>query len=67
MHPQAVKRGVELRSVHEELRSATAAAAAAGVSDVPAVRVGEHVWIGERAVEEAAAFMRAQPVAGVTR
>jgi 2-hydroxychromene-2-carboxylate isomerase len=67
MHPQAVKSGVELRSVHEELARATSAAAAAGVSDVPAVRIQERVWIGERAVEEAAAHMRAHPLAGALR
>ncbi|HEY2142234.1 MAG TPA: DsbA family protein [Solirubrobacteraceae bacterium] len=59
MHPRAVRQGEALRSVREELSRATAAAAAAGVSDVPAVRVGEGVWVGERAVEDAAAHMSA--------
>ncbi len=55
MHPAAVLKGAELRSVGEELSRATIAAAQAGVSDVPAVRVGEQVFVGERAVEDAAA------------
>jgi 2-hydroxychromene-2-carboxylate isomerase len=40
MHPQAVLRGAELRSVREQLTQATAEATAAGVEDVPAVRIG---------------------------
>lgn len=59
MHPRAVEQGQALRSIRDELSRATAAAAAAGVTDVPAVRVGERVWVGERAVEDAAAHMRA--------
>jgi 2-hydroxychromene-2-carboxylate isomerase len=58
MHPAAVLRGAELRSVREQLSSATALAAQAGVSDVPAVRIGEHVFIGEHALAEAAAMGR---------
>jgi 2-hydroxychromene-2-carboxylate isomerase len=59
MHPAAVIKAAELRSVAEQLSTATALAAAAGVVDVPAVRVEERVWVGERAVEDAAAHMRA--------
>jgi 2-hydroxychromene-2-carboxylate isomerase len=58
MHPSAVLKGAELRSVGEQLSSATAAAAELGVDDVPAVRIGERVFIGERAVEDAAAHAR---------
>jgi 2-hydroxychromene-2-carboxylate isomerase len=54
MHPNAVLRGIELASVRAQLSAATAAAARAGVTDVPAVRVGERVFIGERALELAA-------------
>jgi 2-hydroxychromene-2-carboxylate isomerase len=53
MHPQAVLRGAELRSVREQLAGATAEAARAGVGDVPAVRIGDRVLAGERALEEA--------------
>jgi 2-hydroxychromene-2-carboxylate isomerase len=57
MHPTAIQKGTELRSVREQLSAATAAAAAVGVSDVPAVRVGGEVFVGERALELAAARM----------
>jgi len=64
MHPTAVLRGAELRSVSDQLSAATAAAAALGVSEVPAVVVsssvaGEpgRVHLGERALELAAAWM----------
>ncbi len=57
MHPAAVVKGTELLSVREQLSAATVAAARAGVSDVPAVRVGEEVFVGERALERAATCM----------
>ncbi len=57
MHPAAVLKGAGLRSVKEQLSSATAVAARAGVTDVPAVRIGETVFVGERAVEDAATHM----------
>jgi 2-hydroxychromene-2-carboxylate isomerase len=56
MHPSAVLKGAELRSVGEQLSATTAAAATLGVSDVPAVRVGERVFLGERALEQAGAY-----------
>jgi 2-hydroxychromene-2-carboxylate isomerase len=59
MHPSAVLKGAELRSVGEQLSAVTAAAAELGVSDVPAVRVGERVFHGERALGEAAAYAEA--------
>jgi 2-hydroxychromene-2-carboxylate isomerase len=59
MHPSAILKGAELRSVAEQLSAATAAAAALGVSDVPAVRIGDRVFHGERALEQAAAHARA--------
>jgi 2-hydroxychromene-2-carboxylate isomerase len=55
MHPSAVLKGTELASVHAQLQAATAAAVTAGVSDVPAVRIGARVFIGEEALERAAA------------
>jgi 2-hydroxychromene-2-carboxylate isomerase len=54
MHPTAVLKGAELRSVAEQLSAATALAARARVTDVPAVRIGERVFVGERAIEDAA-------------
>ena len=41
MHPAAVIKGAELRGTRARLDEATAAAPAAGVRDVPAVRVGD--------------------------
>jgi 2-hydroxychromene-2-carboxylate isomerase len=57
MHPSAVIRGAELRSVAVALAASTAAAARSGVLDVPAIVVGEEVFLGEVAVEAAAARM----------
>lgn len=57
MHPKAVKQGQAMRAVSEELSRATAEAARLGVTDVPAVRVEDRVWVGGRAVEDAAAHM----------
>lgn len=61
MHPQAVLRAARLRSVAEQLADATAEARGGGVSDVPAVRIGERVFVGERAPEEAAFHLRGEP------
>lgn len=57
LHPAAVLKGAELQSVRSQLSAATAAAAEAGVGDVPAVRVGDEVFVGERSLEQAAARM----------
>jgi 2-hydroxychromene-2-carboxylate isomerase len=54
MHPLAVEKGAALRSVGEGLFAATATATSLGVADVPAIRVGERVFHGERALEQAA-------------
>lgn len=54
MHPRAVTQALGRRSVAAALDAATAAAAAAGVRTVPAVRIGERVLQGEDAVEQAA-------------
>jgi 2-hydroxychromene-2-carboxylate isomerase len=66
MHPAAVLRGSELRSVERELSDATARAMRAGIMEVPAVSVGELVFLGEHAVEEAAAHM-STPSAAASR
>jgi len=55
MHPVAVLKGAELRSVREGLARAGAAAAAAGVRSVPAVRAGDHVFHGDAELGRAAA------------
>lgn len=58
MHPSAVMKGAALRSIAEQLSVATNAAAALGVSDVPAVRVKDRVFHGERSLEQAAVHAR---------
>ena len=59
MHPAAVLRAAELRSVARALSECTARAARGGVRDVPALLVGERVFEGEHALERAATYMRA--------
>jgi 2-hydroxychromene-2-carboxylate isomerase len=55
MHPKAVLKAAGLAAIKGALREATAAAAQAGVSDVPAVRIGKRVFAGEDALALAAA------------
>jgi 2-hydroxychromene-2-carboxylate isomerase len=59
MHPTAVLAGAELRSVDRQLSQSAVRAARTGVLDVPAVVVGERVFLGERAIEDASARMGA--------
>jgi 2-hydroxychromene-2-carboxylate isomerase len=59
MHPAAVVKGAELRGTRARLEAATAAAAEAGVLDVPAVVVGDRVFHGERQLEAAAGALAA--------
>jgi 2-hydroxychromene-2-carboxylate isomerase len=58
MHPAAVLKGARLRSVVEQLAAATATASELGITDVPAVRVGQCVFHGERELQHAAAYAR---------
>lgn len=58
MHPRAVRQSTERRAVCEELARATALATLAGVRDVPALRVGERVFHGERDLSDAARYAR---------
>jgi 2-hydroxychromene-2-carboxylate isomerase len=53
MHPTAVRRGVTLRSVATALTRAVERAAAAGVSTLPAIQIGELVFEGSDSVEQA--------------
>jgi 2-hydroxychromene-2-carboxylate isomerase len=61
MHPQAVLRGAGLHSIAQRLTDATAAAAAAGVPDVPAMVVNGEVFVGEGELERAAVYSRGEP------
>jgi 2-hydroxychromene-2-carboxylate isomerase len=58
MHPAAVLKGIALRSVADALERASAAARATGAPALPAIAVGERVFHGERAIEDAAAELR---------
>lgn len=60
MHPRAVLQALGRRSVAAALDAATAEAAAAGVTRVPAITVGARVFEGEDAVERAAAALAQQ-------
>jgi 2-hydroxychromene-2-carboxylate isomerase len=53
MHPAAVIKAVELRSVREALAAETAAALECGVRDVPAIVVGDQVFHGDAALSAA--------------
>jgi 2-hydroxychromene-2-carboxylate isomerase len=53
MHPKAVTRAAASRGIHDELERATAQALAAGVTDVPAILVGDRVLVGEPSLERA--------------
>ena len=59
MHPAAVIKGAALSGPRRRLDEATAAAAAAGVRDVPAVRIGDAVFHGDRELEAAASMLAA--------
>jgi len=67
MHPTAVLRGAEMRSIAEQLSACTNAAAELGVSDVPAVSVAGRVFQGERALEDARAYMQTESVGSTPR
>jgi 2-hydroxychromene-2-carboxylate isomerase len=59
MHPSAVLRGTELRSVASQLSAATNAAIQSKVKSVPAIVLDGVVFEGDRAIERAAAEMLA--------
>src|SRR3954447_24795821 len=57
MHPAAIEKGAGRDSIRRRLDEATAAAAAAAVLDVPAVRVADRVFHGDRELELAAGVL----------
>ena len=59
MHPAAILKVTQTRGLRQELERASASASALGVSDVPAVRVGDRILVGERALEEAGSLLEA--------
>ncbi len=44
MHPTALRKGIELRSTRDALARATLRAQDAGVTDLPAIQIGERVY-----------------------
>ena len=55
LHPKAVLRGIETKSVKERLRQATADAISRGVTGVPTVEVGDELFWGDDRLEDAVA------------
>jgi 2-hydroxychromene-2-carboxylate isomerase len=55
MHPKAVLKGAKLSGTRKQLLDATNAAADAGVRSVPAVRIGERIFNGRNALDQAMA------------
>jgi 2-hydroxychromene-2-carboxylate isomerase len=54
LHPNAVLKGIETRSVKETLRAATDEALALGVEGIPTVAVGDRLFWGDDRLEAAA-------------
>jgi 2-hydroxychromene-2-carboxylate isomerase len=67
MHPTAVLKAAERTAVAGQLSAATAAAAAIGVTEVPAIALGGRVFEGERALEDAAAHLGSAALAQAPR
>ena len=55
MHPTALRRGIELAGTEAALAAANQRAAAAGVSELPAIQVGSRVFMGIDAITPATA------------
>lgn len=53
LHPKAILRGIETRSVKDKLRVATEEALALGVEGIPTVAVGKQLFWGDDRLEEA--------------
>jgi len=53
IHPTALLKAIASRGLRDELDRATADAVALGVIDVPAVRIGDRVLVGDGRLEEA--------------
>jgi 2-hydroxychromene-2-carboxylate isomerase len=54
LHPKAIIKAIEMQSIKDQLRDATAEAYARGVRGVPSVVVGDEVFWGDDRLEEAA-------------
>ena len=58
LHPTALLKGLELRSVAHALEHATVRARTAGVRSLPAVQVGENVFTGDAGLDDAAVALQ---------
>jgi 2-hydroxychromene-2-carboxylate isomerase len=58
LHPNAVLKGIETRSIKDRLKAATQEAYDRGVRGVPSVAVGDEVFWGDDRLEEAAERLR---------
>jgi 2-hydroxychromene-2-carboxylate isomerase len=58
LHPNAVLKGIETRSIKDRLKAATQEAYDRGVRGVPSVVVGDEVFWGDDRLEEAAERLR---------
>jgi 2-hydroxychromene-2-carboxylate isomerase len=67
MHPAAVLKAAERPAMSEQLAAATEAAAAIEIVEVPAIAIGELIFQGERALEDAAEGLRAAAPAQAPR
>ncbi len=50
MHPTALRKGIELASTHTALHDAGRRAHSAGVTELPAIQIGERVFAGADAL-----------------
>ena len=53
LHPKAVLKGIETKSVKEKLKAATEEAIELGVTGIPTVAVGDELFWGDDRLEEA--------------
>jgi 2-hydroxychromene-2-carboxylate isomerase len=60
IHPTALLKAIASRGVRDELSRATADALELGVLDVPAVRVVDHVFVGDSRLEQAGRLLDRQ-------
>lgn len=58
IHPRAIDQALSRERVGEQADAATTAARAAGVTSVPALRIGQRLLVGPALLQDAAAVMR---------
>jgi 2-hydroxychromene-2-carboxylate isomerase len=58
LHPNAVVKGIETKSIKDKLRAATDEALELGVEGIPTIAVGDRLFWGDDRVEEAVTALR---------